>query len=345
MKRRSSATTVTAAVAVVVVVTAALSDAVTIAPRHCHGQIRHLHLAVGPDPTTSMTVSFASAWAFPDRPAPIAGVHYGTSPDHLDQFAPEQEYPLTYQQDGRDGMHQKPGQYYYAPYQHHITLEGLESDTTYYYVPVLGTREHYEEDPMSLQSKKPFPHAENILAENKIIKDAEDLQEGENESTRRVLEMKMEVDTTPRFDHTGRRLAPPPYDPTGHDCIDVLHPIRSFKTAPAPSDNHYFPMTFGIIGDIGQFEHSEETLEHMKNNMQGIQAVVLVGDIAYPGMDGRRWDTFFDFLDDHSNFDTVPLQVAAGNHGTLGKAEKAQRMRYGAVLTPFIFSSPFVYRY
>jgi hypothetical protein len=74
-------------------------------------------------------------------------------------------------------------------------------------------------------------------------------------------------------------------------------------------------MTFGLIGDIGQFEHSQETLEHMKAHVKGIQAVVLVGDIAYPGMDERLWDTFFDFLDDHSNFDTLPLQIAAGNHG------------------------------
>jgi hypothetical protein len=126
-----------------------------------------------------------------------------------------------------------------------------------------------------------------------------------------------EVDRVPQRDQHGRRLAPPPYNPTGQPCIDSYQ-VRSFKTAPSSeSDEHYYPMTFGIIGDIGQFDHSIETLEHMRDHLKGIQAVVLVGDIAYPGQDGRKWDTFFDFLDDHSAFATIPLQIAAGNHGTL----------------------------
>ena len=55
---------------------------IVLAPRHCHGSVRHLHLAVGnaPSAARSMTVSFASTWAFPDRVAPVAGVFVGKTP-------------------------------------------------------------------------------------------------------------------------------------------------------------------------------------------------------------------------------------------------------------------------
>lgn len=290
-----------------------ISSAETIAPRHCHGNIRHLHIAVGPDPATSMTISFASDWALPDRPAPLSGVHIGSSPESLDRFVPEQEFPLTYK---IDAVNTNYGEFYHAPYQHHITIEGLEPDTTYYYLPVIGTREHYEADPMSLAFKPVKGHVqvENIQAENKIMEEQEELEEGENEGQRR-LELEIDVgDGLPHWDGHGRRL-PEAYNPSSNPCIDVYKP-RSFKTAPSQeSDDNFYPMIFGIIGDIGQVEHSVETLEHMRNHMKGIQAVVLVGDIAYPGQDGRKWDTFFDFLDDHSNFDEIPLMIAAGNHG------------------------------
>jgi hypothetical protein len=287
----------------------------TIAPRHCHGNIRHLHLAVGPDPATSMTISFASDWAFPDLPAPIAGVHVGTSPDNLDRFVPEQEFPLTYT---IDAVNTKHGQLYYAPYQHHITIDGLEPDTSYFYVPVIGTRVHYADDPMSLATKPILEHVQvhDIRAENKIAEEQEELEEGNNDSHfLRSLDIDV-VHGVPQLDSHGRRL-PAAYNPTDHPCIDTQK-TRSFRTAPSQgSDKHFYPMTFGIIGDIGQMDHSIETLEHMRSHMNGIQAVVLVGDIAYPDFDGRKWDTFFDFLDDHSNFDEIPLMVAAGNHGQL----------------------------
>ena len=43
-------------------------------------------------------------------------------------------------------------------------------------------------------------------------------------------------------------------------------------------------------------------------------AVVLAGDIAYTGYDHRRWDTFFDFMDDYPLTDRLPMVVCPGNH-------------------------------
>lgn len=315
---------------------------VTIAPRHCQGHVKHLHLAVGPDPARSMTVSFASTWAFPGRPMFLAGVKYGTSPDQLDQFALEWEEPLTYVQ---DALHsKKEGELYYAPYQHHITIEDLQPDTTYYYLAVLGDR---EEGPEALEAKalRDHPSQHTMEVESveaiEIVANEEDRETGRKDGSElRHLRASMgqeQMDPTTPYNHEeaivrdfmwdehGRRLAPPPYDPTGTECIEA-YKVRSFRTAPdvdetADGEDEFngmaglYPMTFGIIGDLGQFEHSKETLTHMRDNLQNIRAVMLVGDIAYPEMDQRRWDLFFDFLDDYSVFDVIPLQIAAGNHG------------------------------
>ena len=67
-----------------------------------------------------------------------------------------------------------------------------------------------------------------------------------------------------------RKLAPPPYDGSKKPCIDVGR-VRSFTSAPETATG---PVTFAIIGDLGQFEHSQETLEHMRDHSEGINAVV-----------------------------------------------------------------------
>jgi hypothetical protein len=364
---------------------------IVIAPRHCHGGVRHLHLAVGKDPSRSMTVSFASTWAFPDRVAPIAGVLVGKVPttdnnnnnDYNDytttkflntsRFVPEIEDPITYTifMENHKG---NESALYYAPYQHHIMIDGLEPDTSYYYLPVLGNREYgiqslekrarlssIIETKKSETQQQQHPHAENIKTEEKLTNEQQQLineeisnnnnnNNGNKQRQRRrqlsdsmdykstyysnydeaYLERDYDTNTetlevlpgTPMWDTNGRRLSPPPYDPTGIACIDAKR-IRKFQTAPEVDTNNnnnktntIYPMVFGVIGDIGQFEHSQETLNHMKDHPKGMRAVLLVGDIAYPEFDGRKWDTFFDFLDDQSNFDEIPLMVAAGNHGT-----------------------------
>jgi len=351
---------------------AASRNRVVVAPRHCHGSIRHLHLAVGnaPSASRSMSVSFASTWAFPDRVAPISGVFVGKTPppnygeedsqkEYIDflansEFYPEQEDPITYtmfmnHKDPDSGL-------YHAPFQHHITIGGLEPNTIYYYLPVLGDREEgidsLEEqarlhltlsstrDQLKDQEQQGHPQVVNLQSETKLTKEQKELIEREipgDDRTRRTTARKQyfeydeaylardydansEIVEIPEgtllWDKNGRRLSPPPYDPTGVACIDAGK-IRSFETAPDdenPSREDIYPMHFGIIGDMGQFEASKEVLDHLRAHKKGIRAVVLVGDIAYPDFDGRKWDTFFDFLDDHSNFDEIPLMVAAGNH-------------------------------
>jgi hypothetical protein len=274
------------------------THATHVAPRHCRGSAKHIHLAVGRDPMSEMTISFATKWSYPDVDAPIAGVHVGTSPDQLDRFVGEQEHPLEYTSTllRSEGL-------YYAPYQHHISVDGLEPATTYYYVVVVGEREDGVEDLEVVPLRDhPTQHIENWVAENLVQNEAN----GENDTEEAGFRLR-------------RKLAPPPYDGSDKPCMET-HRVRSFITAPATTTTA--PVTFAIIGDLGQFDHSKETLLHMKelhentNSGDKIDAVVLVGDISYTEFDHRRWDTFFDFLDDFSIFAEVPLMVATGNHGT-----------------------------
>jgi hypothetical protein len=261
-------------------------------PRHCFGGAKHIHLAVGRDPAHEMTISFASKWSAPDVIAPIAGVHVGLKPNQLDRFVPEQEYPTEYQSTLPDGTT------YYAPYQHHIEIDNLEPYTTYYYVPVVGDR---EEEGIERLEKRPLrdhptQHLENLEKEDYVVNREGDRQEDEEDAERQ---------------RRNRRLAPPSYDGAEKPCIQG-HRVRSFRTAPGTRDT---PVSFAIIGDLGEFEHSQETLDHLRDHKRGIDAVILAGDVAYTEYDHRRWDTFFDFLDDFSIFDEVPLHVATGNHG------------------------------
>ena len=278
-------------------------------PRHCRGSPKHIHIAVGPDPTSSMTISFATKWAYPDNgDPPLGGIHYGTSPAALDQFVGEQEFPITY--NSSLGI-RHAGETYYAPYQHHITIEGLQPDTTYYYVIVTLNDREQGIDVLAAKDLRDHPtqHLENIenwVAETQIMDGIDKNRDGDEDEEVRYL-----YSDDGRIRH-GRQLAPPPYD--GHDkpCVEG-HRVRQFRTAPVPTTERQ--VSFAVIGDLGQFDHSQETLTHMEAHRQGIDAVILGGDIAYTGFDPRGWDTFFDFLDDYSIFGEVPLMIANGNHG------------------------------
>ncbi|KAL7550810.1 hypothetical protein ACHAWF_014017, partial [Thalassiosira exigua] len=105
-------------------------------PRYCRVTSKHVHLAVGRDPAREMTVSFATKRSDPGIMPPVGGVRVGLGPDKLDRFVPEQEFPLRY----NETLPGVGGHMYHAPFQHHITIYGLEPDTTYYYMVVNGNR-------------------------------------------------------------------------------------------------------------------------------------------------------------------------------------------------------------
>lgn len=259
---------------------------------YCEGNVRHIHLAVGHDPAREMTISFASSSSMNTTKAPIGGIHIGLAQEQLNRFVPEQEYPLKY---GATIDHEHhPTEEYSSPFQHHITVDALEPSTRYYYMTVVGDREEGFEKLAATSFGDSVRNYGTTAATEKeeIVHGETDYEKGGELRSR-------------------RRLAPPAYDGSNRPCTNG-HKIRSFTTAPKSSESQ---VSFVIIGDLGQFEHSQETLDHLRTHKQGIDAVMLVGDIAYANGNHGHWDTFFDFLDDFSIFDEVPLQVATGNHG------------------------------
>jgi hypothetical protein len=175
-----------------------------------------------------------------------------------------------------NSSHPKHGMYY-SPYQHHVVIRNLRPNTRYYFQVAI------------------LPHED----------DTNDYNNNNNNQNNKSQEDDEQESGGRRF------LTPPLTDRSTRPC-PLPHKIRSFQTAPRPGQSK--PMSFAFMGDLGQFAHSQETLEHLIQYRDTLNAVFLAGDIAYTDYDQRRWDTFFDFLDDYPLVDEIPLQVCAGNH-------------------------------
>jgi hypothetical protein len=270
---------------VVVATIAWVAEAVEVHPRHCGGMVRHIHLAVGNDPSTSMTVSFAS---IPSQYSPpIAAVLYGLSPDQLDTaIFDAEDSPRSYNVTVVD---KKLGEsVYHSPHYHHITITGLQPSTKYYYKPVVHA---HHRDFEKYHLRKPDKSTKGVETLDSWAREAEIQEE----------------------DGYRRQLNAPPYDGSKKECPSY-DKIRTFTTAPNPSSSNIKPVTFAIMGDLGQFPHSEELVARLKRDKNEIDAVVLAGDIAYTETDHRRWCTFFDFWDDYQFADSLPIQIVPGNH-------------------------------
>lgn len=110
--------------------------------RDCGGIARHVHLAVGPEPSTSMTVSFASHLS--QNQAPVAGVRIGTSDGNLDRLVIEEEPASCYNVTNDATSTNTP---YYSPFYHHVTIENLQPATEYYYkLEVHATLDMFDEE-------------------------------------------------------------------------------------------------------------------------------------------------------------------------------------------------------
>lgn len=273
-----------------------VSAGILVRPRDCGGAIRHVHLAVGPDPAKSMTVSFAS---IPSHytPAPVAAVAIGTDPTALHVLVVAPEAPSAYNVSvthdrAANGPPNEAGQaQYWSPYYHHVTITHLQPDTVYYYQPlVAGSRKDLTRTRPHLRTSTTGAYYTPEQAQTAVVMEEEpDELEGDDEAL------------FPN-EQRHRRLAPPPYNGYEKAC-PAADKIRFFRTAPAT------PTTtrLAIVGDLGQFEHSQETLQRLYRNPDEFDAMILAGDIAYAGTDGRKWDTFFDFWDDTPLAERIPV--------------------------------------
>jgi hypothetical protein len=224
-------------------------------PRNCGGTPKHVHLSVGHDPSTQMIVTFASIPS--NFPAPVGGVLVGTSPNKLSQVVIEEDsssYNVTVGQ--RSSNY---GSKYYSPYYHHVTISDLKPSTTYYYRPLIHA------------SVKGF-EKHNVRA-----------SKSEAGVTKEEIEVSMKAsqhDEMEDDENDRRRLAHGPYDGSDKECPSS-EKIRSFTTAPAPGSDA--SVSLAIMGDLGQFPHSEQTMTRLLRSKGEIDAMILAGDLGYTG--------------------------------------------------------------
>jgi len=269
--------------------------------RECNGAIRHVHLAVGKDASSSMTVSFSSITSKNGKWA-RGGVLVGRHPDKLTQLVIEEEEPSYHV-----SLQPRDWGNYTSPLQHHVTITGLNPRTKYYYQCV--TRPTFEELLELQYSVEREEQSVEDIAQD-ILYNAEEQERDEASEDEHAQRRSIRDRVLGEASLLRRRLAPPPYDSRQCACPDPSK-IRSFSTMARPG--HGYPK-LAVIGDIGQFPHSEETLEHLRLNHNGVDAILLAGDIAYPELDSRRWDTFMDFLDDYPLVENIPMHITPGNH-------------------------------
>jgi acid phosphatase type 7 len=298
--------------------------------RYCNGQIRHVRIAFGNDPTTEMIISFATVMSYYPF-VPIGGVLVGRATNNDNGMIDEElvEFESLFIEQENASSYSIPvarknqGNYqmgddddnvseYRSPYYHHITIRGLEPNTTYHYRPVVhaNLRSFASEPAMMVYGNDNDSNDHN---------DMMDYQEPDQAGTRRQRQRRMDE---PPQEHThnstnGGMVVTPlrAYDGTMKACPSTKK-IRTFRTAPnvTAQSKVGIESTFAIIGDLGQYEHSEATLASVLQYATTIDAIILAGDIAYSRQDHRQWDTFLDFLDDYPVAERLPMMIVPGNH-------------------------------
>mmetsp|Transcript_14786 Transcript_14786/g.23127 ORF Transcript_14786/g.23127 Transcript_14786/m.23127 type:complete len:679 (-) Transcript_14786:102-2138(-) len=100
----------------------------------------------------------------------------------------------------------------------------------------------------------------------------------------------------------GHKAPPPPPEMKG-----------SFITAPLPGEGAgYTKLVF--MGDLSQTSRTRDTMAVLQKFRKRYAAIILAGDLAYPDKDPRKWESWFDLMDDYSVTADLPLHVAPGNH-------------------------------
>ncbi|CAB4317589.1 unnamed protein product [Prunus armeniaca] len=88
-------------------------------------------------------------------------------------------------------------------------------------------------------------------------------------------------------------------------CGSNSGPEFSFKTPPAS-----FPITFAIVGDLGQTEWTKSTLDHISKVNHDM--FMLPGDLSYADVDQPLWDSFGRLVQPLAS--QRPWMVTQGNH-------------------------------
>ncbi|PSC71931.1 putative purple acid phosphatase 20 [Micractinium conductrix] len=83
----------------------------------------------------------------------------------------------------------------------------------------------------------------------------------------------------------------------------------SFKTAPLVGPDT-LPYRLGVIGDLGQTDHSLSTLDHL--TVSAPESILLTGDLSYADGYQPRWDTWVRMVENFTA--SMPWMYCVGNH-------------------------------
>ncbi len=147
---------------------------------------------------------------------------------------------------------------YWSEYQHHVVVTGLEPNTKYYYKCVVAAGTLTSDD-----------HGNDN-------DDDDYYNDGENhESAYEDYYRTRKTQTENNNNHTHK------------STNDSGNKIFSFQTSPSKSNESGRTTKFAVIGDLGVFDHTRESLQSMKKHSDAIDFVILAGDIAYGNGDYR----------------------------------------------------------
>ena len=298
---------------------------------------RHIHLSVGRHQNathSSMIISFS----FPPKCKSIhmnscpqcavnslGAVRIGQDPNNLSTLVLGRgDDAMSYNASLTENQMKKArvGDKYFSDTYYHIEINDLKPGTRYYYKCLLG-----KETPSNLSN--PDDKDRSGASEERMAENAE-YDGDERHLNRQHLR---------RTQSQSHNSSPTNYL-LGFKIISQSN-ATTFLTPPAPGEWYPPPLDrtikFAVLGDLAAREHSRETVSKLEHNRlerkvdhdkgsilsqeeshlhhgQGIDCILLAGDIAYSTGDHSVWDDWMDMMSDFDFFKTIPLQIALGNH-------------------------------
>ena len=99
------------------------------------------------------------------------------------------------------------------------------------------------------------------------------------------------------------------YYQCGDETYENSSRVLSFVTMPAVGDPRSFSVA--VVGDLGQTQWSESTVEHMLRDTS-LGLILHAGDLSYADCNQDRWDSYADMVEPLSS--SRPWMFTAGNH-------------------------------
>jgi Icc-related predicted phosphoesterase len=93
---------------------------------------------------------------------------------------------------------------------------------------------------------------------------------------------------------------------------DILNSeFNSIHNSKFETIGNSYPLSFGVIGDLGQTSYSVDTIKHLNADKQ-IKMILHAGDLSYADCQQKLWDSYGYLVEPLANH--IPWMVCVGNH-------------------------------